>query len=224
MYRAPLGLVSPSARLHAKIAANAIDPRQQSSFFLKRATTKPAHRRLAIDAAGYATAARRIRSSNHDARPPGMPIDLVVVHGISLPPGKFGGDAIARLFTNTLDPNAHPSFAAIAELRVSAHFLIRRDGELVQFVGCNDRAWHAGVSSWKGRERCNDFSIGIELEGTDDQPYAAAQYTMLARLVRALRRVYPIADLVGHSDIAPGRKTDPGQAFDWARLARLTAA
>jgi AmpD protein len=118
---------------------------------------------------------------------------------------------------------AHPYFASIAELRVSAHFLIRRDGELLQFVGCNDRAWHAGASSWKGRERCNDFSIGIELEGTDDLPYAAAQYTMLARLVRALRRTYPITDLVGHSDIAPGRKTDPGPAFDWGRLAWLTA-
>ena len=190
---------------------------------MKRATTTPVRRRLAIDVAGYATLARRVRSPNRDARPPGMPIDLVVVHGISLPPGEFGGESIARLFTNTLDSNAHPSFAAIAELRVSAHFLIRRDGELVQFVACNERAWHAGVSSWKGREGCNDFSIGIELEGTDDQPYAAAQYTMVARLVRALKRVYPITDVVGHSDIAPGRKTDPGPAFDWARFARLTA-
>ena len=150
-------------------------------------------------------------------------IDLVVVHGISLPPGEFGSDAIARLFTNKLDPRAHPFFASIGELRVSAHFLIRRNGELLQFVGCNDRAWHAGASSWKGRERCNDFSIGIELEGTDDLPYAAAQYTMLARLIRALRRAYPIADLVGHSEIAPGRKTDPGPLFDWARLARLAS-
>jgi len=191
--------------------------------YLKRATTPPARRRLAIDANGYATATRRIRSPNRDARPPGVPIDLVIVHGISLPPGEFGGDAIARLFTNRLDPNAHPSFAAIAALRVSAHFLIRRDGELVQFVSCDERAWHAGVSSWKGRERCNDFSIGIELEGTDDLPYASTQYTMLARLVRALKRVHPIADLVGHSDVAPGRKTDPGPAFDWARLASLTA-
>jgi AmpD protein len=195
-----------------------------SAPFLKRAPTSPARRRLAIDSAGYATTARRIRSPNHDARPPGTQIDLVVIHGISLPPGQFGGEAIARLFTNALDPSAHPAFAAVAGLRVSAHFLIRRDGELVQFVGCNERAWHAGVSSWKGRERCNDFSIGIELEGTDEKPYAATQYTMLARLVRALKRVYPIADLVGHSDIAPGRKTDPGPVFDWARLARLTAA
>ena len=197
--------------------------RVRFSSSLKRANTTPVRRRLAIDASGYANAARRIRSPNHDARPPGTRINIIVVHGISLPPGQFGGEAIAKLFTNTLDPNAHPSFAAIAELRVSAHFLIRRDGELVQFVGCNERAWHAGASSWKGRERCNDFSIGIELEGTDDLPYASAQYTMLARLVRALKRAYPISDLVGHSDIAPGRKTDPGPAFDWARLARLTA-
>ena len=145
------------------------------------------------------------------------------MHGISLPPGEFGGDGIARLFTNRLDPRAHPYYATIAGLSVSAHFLIRRDGALVQFVGCNDRAWHAGASEWKGRARCNDFSIGIELEGTDDIPYAAAQYTMLGRLLRALRRVYPIADVAGHCHVAPGRKTDPGPAFDWARLARLLA-
>ncbi len=145
------------------------------------------------------------------------------MHGISLPPGTFGGDGVLRLFTNRLDSRGHPYYAAIAGMKVSAHFLIRRDGELVQFVGCNDRAWHAGESAWKGREHCNDFSIGIELEGTDDVPYAAAQYTMLARLIRALRRRYPIADIVGHSDVAPGRKTDPGPAFDWARLRRLLA-
>ena len=197
--------------------------RASDTPFLKRHSTPHARRRLTIDAAGYATTARRIRSPNRDARPPGTRIDLIVIHGISLPPGEFGGEAIAGLFTNSLDPNSNPSFVAIADLRVSAHFLIRRNGELVQFVGCNERAWHAGVSSWRGRERCNDFSIGIELEGTDDRPYASAQYTMLARLVRALRRTYPIAELVGHSDIAPGRKTDPGPAFDWARLARLTA-
>ena len=146
---------------------------------------------------------------------------LLVVHGISLPPGEFGGDGILQLFTNRLDPRGHPYYAAIADMRVSAHFLIRRDGELVQFVGCNERAWHAGESRWKGRTHCNDFSVGIELEGADDVPYAAAQYTMLARLVRALRRAYPIADIAGHSDVAPGRKTDPGPAFDWARLRRL---
>ena len=190
---------------------------------MKHASPTPSRRRLAIDAAGYASTARRIRSPNRDARPPGVRIELIVVHGISLPPGEFGGDAIIQLFTNTLDSRDHPYFASIAKVRVSAHFLIRRDGELMQFVGCQDRAWHAGASSWQGREQCNDFSIGIELEGTDDLPYAAAQYTMLARLVRALRRAYPIKDVIGHSDIAPGRKTDPGRAFDWGRLARLTA-
>ena len=180
-------------------------------------------RRLAIDAEGYAAPARQIRSPNRDARPTGTAITLIVVHGISLPPGEFGGEGIIQLFTNRLDPRRHPYYAAIASLKVSAHFLIRRDGELLQFVGCNDRAWHAGVSDWKGRAQCNDFSIGIELEGADDSPYAAAQYTMLARLVRALRRVYPIADVAGHSDVAPTRKTDPGPAFNWSRLARLLA-
>jgi AmpD protein len=180
-------------------------------------------RYLVIDERGYANLARQVRSPNRDARPAGTPVDLVVVHGISLPPGEFGGDGIARLFTNQLDARIHPSYAGIATLKVSAHFLIRRDGALVQFVGCLDRAWHAGVSSWKGREHCNDFSVGIELEGTDAIPYAPAQYTMLARLIRTLRRRYPIADIVGHSDVAPGRKTDPGPAFDWARLRRLLA-
>ena len=186
-----------------------------------RPRAAPSRRRLAIDAGGYAAAARQIRSPNRDARPAGTPVTLIVVHGISLPPGEFGGDGIARLFTNRLDAGKHPYYASLAGMRVSAHFLIRRDGELVQFVGCNDRAWHAGVSEWKGRGRCNDFSIGIELEGTDDVPYTAAQYTMLARLVRALRRAYPIADVAGHSDIAPSRKTDPGPAFDWSALRRL---
>jgi AmpD protein len=150
-----------------------------------------------------------------------MPIELVIVHGISLPPGRFGGDAIERLFTNRLAADAHPSFATVAALRVSAHFLIRRDGELVQFVGCADRAWHAGVSAWRGRERCNDFSIGIEVEGADTVRYAGAQYARLAALIRALARRYPIAAVVGHSDVAPGRKTDPGPAFDWNRLGRI---
>jgi AmpD protein len=180
-------------------------------------------RRLVIDAAGRASLARQVRSPNRDARPVGDAVTLIVVHGISLPPGVFGGDAIERLFTNRLDPAAHPYFASIAALRVSAHFLIRRDGRLVQFVPCAERAWHAGESAWKGRVRCNDFSVGVELEGTDDFPYAPAQYAMLARLVRALRRRYPGADVAGHSDVAPGRKTDPGPAFDWARLERLLA-
>ena len=180
-------------------------------------------KRHAIDDRGYANLARQVRSSNRDARPPGIAITLIVVHGISLPPGEFGGEGIALLFANRLDPRGHPYYASIAPIKVSAHFLIRRDGELVQFVGCNDRAWHAGASSWKGREGCNDFSIGIELEGTDDIPYTAAQYTRLARLVRALRRAYPITDIAGHSDVAPSRKTDPGPAFDWPRLRRLVA-
>ncbi len=178
-------------------------------------------RSLAIDAAGRANFSRWAPSPNCDARPPDEDVTLLVVHGISLPPGTFGGDSIERLFTNRLDPTAHPSFAAIATLRVSAHFLVRRDGELVQFVACGERAWHAGASSWRGRERCNDFSIGVEVEGADDTPYTSAQYAMLTRLVRALVRRYPIADIVGHSDIAPGRKTDPGPAFAWTRLARL---
>ena len=173
-----------------------------------------------MDASGRVAAAAQVDSPNCDDRPDDTPITLLVVHGISLPPGRFGGDAIARLFTNRLDAHAHPSFAAIAGVRVSAHFLIRRDGRLVQFVACPQRAWHAGESSWRNRSRCNDFSIGVELEGTDTRPYTAAQYRTLGRLARALMRRYPIADVVGHSDVAPGRKTDPGPAFDWARLAR----
>lgn len=166
-------------------------------------------------------AAVQVPSPNADERPEGTPITLLVVHGISLPPGHFGGTAIAEFFTNRLDPFAHPYFASIASLRVSAHFLIRRDGALLQFVPCAQRAWHAGASSWRGRANCNDFSVGVELEGCDDAAYETAQYRMLARLTRALRRRYPIAELVGHSDIAPGRKTDPGPAFDWDRYRRL---
>ncbi len=177
--------------------------------------------RLAIDARGRANLARQVRSPNFDARPAGTPVTLIVVHGISLPPGKFGGDAIIRLFTNRLDPARHPYYATVADLRVSAHFVIRRDGALLQFVSCDDRAWHAGVSSWRGRERCNDFSIGVELEGADHVPYSSDQYAMLARLIKALSRRYPIAGVAGHSDIAPGRKTDPGESFDWPRLRRL---
>jgi AmpD protein len=173
---------------------------------------------LAIDAAGVAVAARQVPSPNHDPRPDGAAIRLVVVHGISLPPGCYGGDEIEAFFTNRLDPAAHPYFATIAGLRVSAHFLIRRDGTLVQFVRCGQRAWHAGASCWDGQERCNDFSVGIELEGVDDEPYDDAQYRTLVALVAALQARYPIEDVVGHSDVAPGRKTDPGPAFEWARL------
>lgn len=179
---------------------------------------------LAIDDAGVAAAARQVPSPNCDDRPAAAAIDLVVVHGISLPPGEYGGEAIEQLFTNRLDPRAHPYYARLAHLRVSAHFLIRRDAALVQFVPCARRAWHAGVSCWNGRERCNDFSIGIELEGSDDTPYEEAQYAALVALAGSLRARYPIAAVVRHSDIAPGRKTDPGPAFDWARLQRALAA
>ena len=164
---------------------------------------------------------RRIASPNHDRRPPGERLDLLVIHNISLPPGVFEGDAIIRLFTNTLDAKAHPYFAQLEGLRVSAHFLIRRNGEIIQFVPCGMRAWHAGVSNWQGRERCNDFSIGIELEGDDHGPFTDAQYAALARLTRRLRRAYPINRIAGHSEIAPGRKTDPGPHFDWPRYRRL---
>jgi N-acetyl-anhydromuramoyl-L-alanine amidase len=174
-----------------------------------------------LDDAGWLAGARRVVSPNCDERPEGTRISLLVVHNISLPPGTFGGDAVAQLFTNRLDPQAHPYYSTLRDLKVSAHFYIRRGGSLVQFVPCERRAWHAGVSSWKGRERCNDFSIGVELEGTDTRPYTMRQYARLARLVTALRSRYPIADLAGHSDIAPARKTDPGPAFDWRRLRTL---
>jgi AmpD protein len=173
---------------------------------------------LTIDDAGFAAAVRYIPSPHYDARAEGCAIELIVVHNISLPPGEFGGPGIVDLFTGTLDASAHPYYREIAELKVSAHFLIRRDGEIIQFVPCGKRAWHAGVSSWRGRSRCNDFSIGIELEGTDEVPFDDAQYARLAELALALRAKYAIADVVGHSDIAPGRKTDPGPCFDWARL------
>lgn len=158
-------------------------------------------------------------SPNCDARPEGMPIELIVIHNISLPPGVFDGDAVIELFTNCLDWDAHPYYQGIRGLKVSAHFLIRRDGTLIQFVPLTLRAWHAGVSNWEGRERCNDFSIGIELEGDDDQPFSEAQYATLIPLVQTLKQAYPIRAVVGHSDIAPGRKTDPGPYFDWQRLA-----
>jgi AmpD protein len=156
-------------------------------------------------------------SPNCDARPADIAIELLVIHNISLPPGVFGGAAVIDLFMNRLDPQAHPYYAEIAALRVSAHFFIRRDGALLQFVPCAMRAWHAGESSWCGRARCNDFSIGIELEGTDDTAFTDAQYRRLEDLSRLLLAHYPIAASVGHADIAPGRKTDPGPHFDWAR-------
>jgi AmpD protein len=175
------------------------------------------HGWLQCDLPGF----RRVASPNFDARPAGMPIELLVVHNISLPPDQFGGPGVEQLFTNALDPAEHPYYAEIQGMRVSAHFFIRRDGGLVQFVSCLDRAWHAGLSQWQGRERCNDFSIGIELEGCDSQPFADAQYAVLNRLSATLRAAYPLQGTVGHSDIAPGRKTDPGPCFDWARLGPL---
>lgn len=173
---------------------------------------------------GWLSAAQHLASPNCDARSAGSAIDLLVVHGISLPPGEFGGMHIAELFTNRLDPDAHPYFAEIAHLRVSAHLLIRRDGELCQFVPFTRRAWHAGVSCFDGREACNDFSIGIELEGTDTQAYTDAQYAQLAATAQVLMANYPAitpSRIVGHSDIAPGRKTDPGRAFDWHKLKQM---
>jgi AmpD protein len=173
------------------------------------------------DAGSWLEGVHRVVSPNQDDRPPGEAIRLIVIHSISLPPGEFGGAAIERLFTNCLDPQEHPYFREVHLLRVSAHFLIRRDGELLQFVATSRRAWHAGVSCWRGRERCNDFSIGVELEGDDEHPYTDYQYASLGRLVRTLRGHYPIEAVVGHADIAPGRKTDPGPRFDWRLLAKF---
>lgn len=175
---------------------------------------------MKFDAEGWIDGIRHIPSPNCDERPAGKRVWLVVIHAISLPPGEFGGPGVIELFTNRLDPAAHPYYQGIRGLRVSAHFFIRRDGETIQFVPCSKRAWHAGVSSWRGRERCNDFSVGIELEGSDETPFTDAQYAALDDLLAALRAAYPIDDVVGHADIAPGRKTDPGPCFDWSRLAR----
>ena len=171
--------------------------------------------------------AKQIASPNCDSRPPGVDAELIVVHGISLPPGDFGGPWIERLFTNTLPSDFHPYFAEIAGLRVSSHLLVARDGGLTQFVKFTDRAWHAGESSYLGRPACNDFSIGIELEGVDEIAYSAEQYDALAEAVAALCDAYPrlsASRVVGHSDISPGRKTDPGPAFDWAHARRRIEA
>ena len=172
---------------------------------------------------GWLSPATRLPSPHHNARPQGD-VSLLVIHGISLPPGEFGGPWIDALFTNSLPADAHPYFATIAALRVSAHLLIRRDGAVVQYVPFNRRAWHAGQSAWRGRERCNDYSIGIELEGTDAGGYQHAQYATLSRAIAALWRAYPslgAQHVVGHSDVAPGRKSDPGIAFDWPLLRAL---
>jgi AmpD protein len=176
---------------------------------------------------GLMQSTRQVASPNCDARPSGVEAELIVVHGISLPPGEFGGPWIDRLFTNSLPPDMHPYFAEIGELRVSAHMVVARDGGLTQYVRFTDRAWHAGESRYNGRVACNDFSIGVELEGVDTIAYEAAQYDTLAEVVAALCDAYPRLSpdrLVGHSDISPGRKTDPGPAFDWERAHRCIAA
>ena len=187
--------------------------------------TVPLAAPLKVDTAtGLLQGVRQVLSPYLNARPAGTLAELIVVHGISLPPGEFGGNAIDQLFTGTLDFDAHPYFQQIRGLKASAHVVIRRDGVMTQYVPFGERAWHAGVSQYGSRSGCNDFSVGIELEGTDDTPYTEAQYQSLVRLIRALLLAYPSLSagrLVGHSDIAPGRKTDPGPAFDWARLRAL---
>ena len=167
---------------------------------------------------GWLAAARHCPSPNHGPRPAGALIDLIVLHSISLPPGVYGGPEVEQLFTNTLDWDAHPYFGQIRGMEVSAHFFIRRDGELVQFVDADARAWHAGASSWRGRENCNDDSIGIELEGLEGEPFEVAQYATLGQLCRRLKERYPVAHVAGHEHIAPGRKLDPGPGFEWVRL------
>ncbi len=173
---------------------------------------------------GLVVDAQQIASANCDARPDAQNISLIVIHNISLPPGEFGGPYISQLFTNQLDPNAHPYFADIHQLKVSSHLLIRRTGEIIQYVPLHKRAWHAGASSYCGVENCNDFSIGIELEGTDNTPFEAIQYSTLANCILNLQQSYPSLAkdaITGHSNIAPGRKTDPGPAFNWDHLQQL---
>ena len=182
---------------------------------------------MAVDWPGeWLTTARRVTSPNQDPRPPRTVVDLLVVHGISLPPGKFGGGHVDRLFQNRLDAAEHPFFARIHDLRVSAHLMVERSGQLTQYVPFSQRAWHAGISSFRGRVRCNDFSIGIELEGTDELPYADAQYAVLSAFIRFAMLHWPAitpARIVGHCHVAPGRKTDPGPCFDWRRVYEMLA-
>jgi len=169
-------------------------------------------------AGGWLKGPRRVFSPNQGERPLGAAISLVLIHNISLPPDDFSGEWVERFFVNRLDPSAHPYFATIAELQVSAHFFVRRSGRVVQFVGCDRRAWHAGQSAWAGKENCNDYSVGIELQGNDTMPYTAAQYESLWALIDALRARYPIDAVAGHCHVAPGRKSDPGAGFDWAAV------
>ncbi len=181
-----------------------------------------APRRDALWRDGWYRFARRIDSPNFGPRPPGAQVDLLVLHSISLPPGEFGSDAVERLFCNTLDWDAHPYFQSIRGSQVSAHFFVRRGGELFQFVSCDDRAWHAGASHWRGRDNCNDDSVGIELEGLEGGAFEDAQYEALGALTAALAQRYPLRHAAGHEHIAPGRKQDPGCGFDWPRLHRAT--
>lgn len=179
--------------------------------------------RRAVWQAGWWRPARAVPSPNHGPRPAAEPVSLAVLHSISLPPGHYGGDGVERLFTNCLDHDEHPYYESLRDTQVSAHFFIRRDARVLQFVSCDARAWHAGASSWAGRDNCNDYSVGIELEGLEGDGFTRAQYAVLARLLRALARRYPIAAVVGHEHIAPGRKGDPGAGFDWRVLAHALA-
>ncbi len=172
---------------------------------------------LELTESGVLKGCRFVPSPNCDDRPTDAQITLLVIHNISLPPNLFGGDAILRFFTNNLDYGAHPYFNTLKDVKVSAHFLIRRDGEIIQFVPCSKRAWHAGASCWGGRERCNDFSIGVELEGSDVTPFTDAQYSVVATLSQIIKAKYPVEEIVGHADISPGRKTDPGPFFNWEK-------
>ena len=192
-----------------------------------KARLKPVHRGrqpARVRADGWHSSARILPSPHADPRPADTRVELIVIHAISLPPGRFGTDAVERLFLGTLDPGVHPSLASLKGLRVSAHFFIRRQGELLQFVPVGQRAWHAGVSRYRGRSRCNDHSIGIELEGDARRPFSAAQYRRLADLIRVLCLHLPIRDVAGHAQIAPRRKWDPGPLFDWRRLCETTQA
>ncbi len=174
---------------------------------------------MAWQAGGWLDGIRWLPSPNFGERPAGSEVSLVVIHNISLPPDEFGGEWVEDFFLNRLDPAAHPYFATIASVQVSAHFYVRRDGRVIQFVGCDQRAWHAGQSCWCERDNCNDYSVGIELEGSDSQPFTTEQYGALWPLLDALRGRYPLAAIAGHSHVAPGRKTDPGPHFDWAAVA-----
>ncbi len=187
---------------------------------MQNVSTMPLEIPITISQAGYANQGVLVPSPNFDSRPENE-VSLIVIHNISLPPSQYGGNGIVELFTNQLNPNEHPYYAEIYTRQVSAHFLIRRNGHLIQFVSCLQRAWHAGASNWQGRERCNDFSIGIELEGSDFEVFEPMQYVTLKRLIAGLQARYPIVNIVGHSDIAPNRKTDPGPYFNWSEIEKL---